>query len=114
MKSVTDTVPNKVQELLKYTRDLVARGWCQDAYAVDQYDRAVPVNSPEAARWCLRGAVIKAAYLEARGGMVEVMSKIESRLVGESMTTYNDYPGTTQEDVLGLLDSLIEEGANAE
>lgn len=97
--------PTAAADLLRKVRNLVARGWTQDAWARDAGCRPVEESDPTACQWCVSGAF----YLldPEREAAVSTARKILCSIVGiedDDLSDWNDAPGTTQSEVLAMLD----------
>lgn len=107
--------------MLNEARALLARGWCQGMGARDDRGRQTWVLNPHAARYCLTGAVRKAAWQVAWRDTERGISRYNGRqqdLEHESYThlqrftrmevaAWNDQPKRQQAEVLTLLDQAI-------
>ncbi len=92
------------EDLIK-AREKIEKGWCQRVTARSATGRAVPYNAPEAACFCILGAVH--AVSEYPAYSIEILFKaLRARGVGGvSLNAYND--SRTKRDVLSLFDDAI-------
>lgn len=86
--------------------DYIKKGWCQGASAVDEQGVVVDPRSPQAARWCLTGAII-AAYPEDIHQR-EMVSDSLAKTPASLMAHWNDTHGRTQKEVIEVLESIGE------
>ena len=93
-----------LNDTLNGVRLRIARGWTQRTYALDESSRPVPSTSPDAVRWCLAGALFAVCALED-GDYRQAEERLAPFVLGQSLSAWNDAPGRTQADVLGLLDA---------
>lgn len=100
---------NQTVEVLKRTRELVAQGWCQEAFAKTKHGQPCAWSEPEAGQFCISGAVRRAAYSQGRGNRYELWKRAGDaiRLIVPDFVSWNDEPGRTQQEVLDLLDRAI-------
>lgn len=102
-----------MRAVLIRTRELVAQGWTQGAWARDARGAAVQWFDPNACEWCLGGAFKKALSLDRRPGEHQIggLLFLGSLMWGEpniqKATDWNDYPGRAQDEVLALLDKVL-------
>ncbi len=94
---------------LKQVRDLLEKGWTQEASARDADGEPLLSTDTRACSFCILGAVWRAVAGHD--------NPMESRLVyalrnaiGEDakLVAYNDTPGRTQDEILALVDKAIE------
>ena len=92
---------------LRCAVERVRRGWCQHELAVDADGEAIAPDDPEAAAWCLVGAV-DAGVLETTG-CVEDANAVLMRLRGGGgpLSEWNDEPGRTAEEVVERLEGAL-------
>ncbi len=116
MDSLTKKNDAEVLRLLVLAREYVAGGWTQGAFARTVYGIACGEESPEATCFCTWGAVRRARNFtgfedfKGRGAVTALWQIInEDRLPDdhESIPTWNDVPGRTQEQVLAVFDKAI-------
>jgi hypothetical protein len=60
--------PREADQLLVRAEELLARGWCQTALALDEEGRLVEPWSPSARSWSLLGALLAAWYEDPEAG----------------------------------------------
>jgi hypothetical protein len=110
MRPITDADRTDV---LSLTHAMVREGWCQNGDAVDEQGRPVDDTAPEAARWCVQGALY-VAFLE-RSAALGIESWENLRLwsdlyglltdvAGRNCVAYNDAPRRRKRDVLRLIE----------
>lgn len=93
-----------ITQILNDAADLVSRGWTQRTYARDAQRAPCPWDSPDAASWCMSGAVSRAA----RSVGDEVASAAYEfcwRFMGD-MSAWNDAPERTQDEVVRKLRAM--------
>lgn len=105
------TPVNEVVSMLRQARSFIERGWTQRYYAVDEHGEKAWACGSDAARWCIRGAVIASA---AEREDFTIRHKVYSYLVQgsgneheDSITSWNDDPNRTKEEVLAAFDRAI-------
>lgn len=103
-------------EKLRAMRGRLAAGWLQGCYAVDEKGSRVGPCWPEAARWCLIGAMHfpvggPCDYLPIRGEVDEALRCLilDALPAPTGIASWNDAAGRTQEEVLALVDRVIAE-----
>ncbi len=93
-------------DLIK-ARAKIEKGWCQYNHALDAQGRPTRATSPGAVQFCALGAL--AAVRSPR--FQTLLSMLCSVLNGQyhqwTVSTYNDHPSRTQEEVLALFDKAI-------
>jgi hypothetical protein len=110
-------------DVLREARGVLAKGWCQHAFAVDSDGEVVPSEHPRACRRDVMGALnVATQRLRKGGGAGVVMASsvahalltlaLRQRLSAGRNTEgvlahFNDDPATKVEDVLGLFDRVI-------
>ena len=102
-----------VIDVLKRMRTLLRKGWTQHAAAVTERGRVVPTVSPQAARFCLVGAEMRAAYdlgvydLKQRTEKL-IRRRIRSRSGQDGIADYNDTKGRKKSEILAVVSCAIE------
>ena len=111
-----------ILKVLVEARKLVAQGWTQDADARDAGGFIVQFLSENATRYCLSGAVNRAARVsvlsngntfwgvtwDTAAKALDVLNNMARGWQDEADAVhYNDNPGTKQSDVLALFDFAI-------
>lgn len=88
-------------EKLREARALIEHGWTQSVYARDAYLRHVAIDSPKAVCFCLAGALRRVG--------LQPSVNYKSYFKGEPgvLTTWNDAPERTKDEVLACLDNSI-------
>ena len=102
--------------VLKRTRKIVSRGWCQGHLAKNKDGEVVHPASVSASCWCLSGALYAATCAEKDGAVL--YDSIEEFLMqgyfkGQNIAAFNDAPTTTQEQILRYLDEVISARENS-
>ena len=105
------TEQQEALELLDHMTILLARGWCQGLLARLADGAACGVLDPDAASWCLLGALNRVTRSDASGMLVYAW--LRRALIEEQpdcgsptrleLTLWNDAPGRTQAEVLALV-----------
>jgi len=113
----------RVLDLLILARAFVEAGWCKgSSYATDAVADFVGVEEPEAANFCLVGALERAEFeLSATEQNLGVALAVLRQALGwhvcfqhsraareSSLIGFNDEMATTQADVLALFDAACE------
>lgn len=102
---------------LDAARDLVEKGWCQGAHALQADGKRTSATDTEACKWCLNAAITRAVhdgYSNQGEAVVErVLDEVQQRLffvMGVSansnfftLVEWNDKQGRTLEEVTALL-----------
>jgi hypothetical protein len=117
------TEPVSALEFLKRARERLAKGWLQGSYAKTANGELVLSSSPDAAMWCLLGALgddVEAG--EGKWGAKQALKKCITELATDAqklpdsgifysyvgiIPQFNDYRNTTQEQVLAVVDCAI-------
>ena len=105
------------QELvLKKAKDLVKKGWCTNASALDAIGEPVVPTDPRACRWCLTGAIERALCdinIHSPYNQLMMNEQLEEILCDRyeqdhlSLTEWNDNHLASQEEVVKLIDEGI-------
>ena len=104
----------EVRRVLERTRELVVAGWCQGSFARTAAGEAVGYNNEEAERWCLSGAVNRAAcdvgglWAGAEGAYTVLQGALGEEVF---LSWWNDQPGRGRSEVLALIDRVLAEGS---
>lgn len=92
---------------LRRVKDLLSKGWTQEAYARDAEHDPCEATAPEAVCFCILGACAKVGV--ETGHNLGYYFRLEIERAGYvDVPTYNDDPERTKEDILGLCDKIIE------
>ncbi len=91
---------------LEQMREVLKKGWTQNALAKDDDGCAVFVTSPHATRFCLIGAWRKVVGLGSNPLAASTLIFLEKRL-GMSVADWNDDPRRTRHSVLCTLSRCI-------
>lgn len=109
---------------LRQIRATVAQGWTKGTNAVDHGGETVYSNSAQAVAWCLLGAIARTTdYTEdtvhdeladelidaVRAAIDRLPTSTPEVIETRQITTWNDDPERTQDEVLALLDGMIAE-----
>lgn len=87
--------------------DYIRRGWCQNAAAQDDLGRRCDATSSLAQQWCLVGSV-RAAYPEDAVLRTQVFDKLFRQAKTYGLSSWNDNPSRTQQEVLAVLQAIGE------
>lgn len=92
---------------------LLEKGWTQGAYAKNSQGVVCFVNDPEAACFCLVGALSVASRGSAYGQVERLNRALRWSLAqmntgSRFVSDYNDARGRTREEVIALIDKTIE------
>lgn len=108
-------------ELITKAADLIeTKGWTQGCNARNAAGERVYVDTPDAACFCVYGALAKCVEQELLGQLNDIaaaeLSKYVSREFGEldgrsgqNIVNYNDTPGRTKEEVLAVMRAVAKE-----
>lgn len=103
-------------EILIEARDRLAKGWCQNHYAVDQSGRPVYFCSKAAAGWCMSGAV-HASYGDIDAPYDFIKDALHKRGLSRDIYEANDEQINSQqmaveimEEAIGICRAASEEG----
>ena len=117
-----------VLEVLKGARELLSSPsrWARFASARDHGGIAVSVFNKQACRWCLTGAVMKAAELRAENSLACEINFVQATFavlqqelpvefsgVRCDLAAFNDAAFIEHEDVLALIDKAIARASSA-
>jgi hypothetical protein len=111
----------KTIALLKAGKAIIAKpeNWTKFYLATDKYGRLTPLKSPDACKWCMSGAIHRAAhdlgYVDEYGnpkpGAVDIFNDICETfkvITGKSfMSIFNDNKYTSHTDVMNVFDRAI-------
>lgn len=87
----------------KKPSDLIRQGWTQGSYAKTGDNMKCDSFSPEAAKWCIIGAISACPRYGYGYGSIDKLAAILPDTV-ESVASWNDAPGRTQAEVIELLE----------
>ena len=87
--------------------DYIQRGWCQGVNAIGADGIWCLPNDPQAARWCLIGAMV-AAYPESNAHREAMTTKLIHKLGHLQFARWNDQISRTQAEVVAMLESIGE------
>lgn len=91
--------------------------WTQRKLARDRQGRGAVYHGRAAVCWCLEGALARAAFTDCGDrDWSAALDACDSALPGSGrgrLIVWNDAPGRTQAEVLGLLDRAIEREGEA-
>ena len=98
-------------ELTDRAAEVIERGWNQGWFAVDKDGNKVSARSKDACKWCVLGAVEKAAdELGLKNGdWMKIVGRVQwAAGIDEygSLCRWNDDPNRTQEEVAAMLRSV--------
>ena len=79
--------------------ELLAKGWCQRAWALEKSGGVVSVNSQYAVSFCFVGA---AARVFVRYADYDRFLQVASQIAGKSVVAWQDAQGRTQAEVVAL------------
>lgn len=98
---------NRVHSILVAARERIATPdrWTQWMVACNRQGESVSAKSRSAARWCAMGAII--ASMDEDIERRDEAACAVRRIVGESLTCWNDAPERTHEEVLDAFDRAI-------
>ena len=113
--------PDLRVKLLREARDIVSRGWCQNAWARDSFGACVDSDSWHATTFCVTGAIGK-AYRNYFGSNLDLSDQIylggelgaEFALGGvadeelSGLLDWNDHDDRTQQEVVDRFDRAID------
>ena len=97
--------------LLHDAADLLKSGWCQGNGSLDAAGRAVVPRSPRAVKWCLAGALDRAAADSWRDACVaarELARTLREQTGRVSLVGFNDHHAESVDVVLALIADTCE------
>ena len=94
--------------VLKKVREIIENGWTQGSYARNQNGYSVAETSSDACCWCLSGALWKLDDSHDTSQARQLLEEGCQKNGFNGIATFNDYPQTTKQDVLNLIDSVME------
>ncbi len=96
------------KEVLIRGKERLERGWCQGASARDASGNKSDPESPNAASFCVFGAMHEREGPYASDRARELIRRVLGAKLGDgAIAIYNDTPGRTKEEVLALVDKAI-------
>ncbi len=103
----------RVLQVLTTAREYLERGWIQGVAARSITGEPCSHSDPNACRWCLTGAVSRAAFTNKWQDCYPYLTAIISLLASSRedarwVCVWNDQPGRTQEEVIELVNRCIE------
>lgn len=113
MAEAGGVVVTTVLEALRGGRERILRGWTKGDYARDAAGTNVAADDPTATCWCAVGAVDAAAgdaNVAFLAGNV-LATGLQGPWARLCVTTFNDAPTTTRDDVVALFDHAIAEAS---
>lgn len=82
---------------------LIEKGWTKGAYARDESGKEVDFDSPEAACFCIFGAMLRVTDGNPTPEMYDAMGlQLEKGFI-----TFNDNANTKKEDVIAIFDKIL-------
>lgn len=112
-----------VVDTLKQVRQLLEKGWCKGDFAIDANDEPAMIESADACRWCIVGAVYRACNIQEydpehselvdTGLSKKVLAELEATLCAshegsiKTLPQFNDEQESV-EPVLDLIDKTSE------
>jgi hypothetical protein len=90
-------------KVLRRAAELVAQGWCQGHYAEDAEGTGVGSASPNAVKWCLQGAVHRAASELGVGPSLRRSFAVARSIDSWDAPAWNDAKGRTADEVESAL-----------
>lgn len=98
--------------VMEVKKILVEKGWTQGCFARDAMALPIEWTSGGAKSFCLAGAISFVADHDRENfSMHELLLNRIRYKTGKIVSSYNDAPERTKEDVLALLDGIIAESA---
>ncbi len=91
--------------ILKKARAKIEKGWCQDYLATTDKGTPVSEKSRRAAKWCVLGAV--GAVTKSSREAFRCQQLLREVAGVDFLSTWNNAPGRTQEQVIRLYDKAI-------
>jgi hypothetical protein len=114
-ESLTEEDRHAVRQVIRTARAKVAEGWTQGAFARVTHGWSCKADSERACCWCILGALARAvgvpdvSHFQPDAHRTRPAWFAEGLLEGkvdEPLPEWNDAPGRTIEQVLGLLDAV--------
>lgn len=104
-------------DVLKQARALIEqpKAWARGDMSTDRFGHQVPLHSREACRFCLYGALLRVLGMRSDDALpISVTSAVRRAILRRPyvrhemhIVSFNDWPRTTHEDVLAVLDGAI-------
>src|SRR5215510_9152762 len=94
---------NDTSQILRDAAEIVARGWCQGAWAQDKNDESVAPCSDDAVKWCAIGALILAVRSQPCPDIAGALTALGRAIRMASASQWNDNPKRTQAQVVNAL-----------
>ena len=96
------------RHILKRSKHLIKKGWCQKSYARDKDGKPISFLSKKAVSFCLSGAISRAASDLPSATIYRTLNLVRAnmRVVndgGELFVAINDNPFATKEKIIDLL-----------
>lgn len=100
---------NATADILRQARDLIAEPehWCQGAFARKVCGGTVPPGSPDAARWCMLGALMRCAVWVPEWILARASVVLEDIVSPYSIESYNDLRGRYHHEVIAVYNRAI-------
>lgn len=112
-----------IKQILTEVKELLeTHGWCKSFYATDNMGNAVMLQSPDAACFCITGAIKRVMGMQgnvlmdyADGPATRLYYEIDDmlsyllpdRTIHCTLIGYNDAKNTTKQDIIKLLENGI-------
>lgn len=93
----------EIQRVRELAAQYVERGWTQGAYARSASSHRVAILSPRAVRFCMVGAIARAATDLAVAEWPVCLAVMAELPPGAGLSVWNDAPDRTQAEVVALL-----------
>lgn len=94
-----------IAEFLRCAKSLVKRGWIQGDYARTAGGRWSPVHEPQAAKFCMMGALRRCG--DGTRLYYKAVDKLSSVCPMGNIPEFNDYQGRKKSHVLAKFDEAI-------
>jgi hypothetical protein len=98
--------------VLREARERIAAGWCQGWFAQDAWGIRTGIHSPDAVRFCIKGAIFR-SNSDASGDVLERLRRLigtidpELEPYEDAVVRWQDDSARTQSDVLALVARAI-------
>ena len=97
---------NETVKVLQDARARIARGWCQNALALDAAGQGVSPNDGTAVRWCMVGTLHVGTHWDS--AWAKAFRAIQNEIAGDMLDRISTFNNThSREEVLEIFDRAI-------
>jgi hypothetical protein len=94
------------KQTLRRAKALIKKGWCKGSFARDKNGMGVPFNSPQAVKFCMLGAVYRAAG-SSSNNLATDLYHILCKVMPNTVSYFNDKFGRKKSQILAKFDQAI-------